>query len=141
MQAAVRAASVQLLKDYAANAQIKLQVYPGRPASIHPPTAFVDRISTSFVHAGPELIQHNVRVSVVLLHGRFDSKEAADQRDAFVDGFVDWVASRFHAAGANTITGLVGVEDQAVYTPDWLPPSPEHVYYATEILLEGYAES
>ena len=27
---------------------------------------------------------------MIVIHGIFDSKEAADQKDAFVDGFLDW---------------------------------------------------
>ena len=49
-QAAARAGAVQLLTDYKADSGIGLQIYPGRPRSINPPSAFVDRIYESIVY-------------------------------------------------------------------------------------------
>ena len=37
LQASLRAAAVTLLTDYAADANVRLQVYPARPRSINPP--------------------------------------------------------------------------------------------------------
>ena len=139
--AAVRAAAVDLLKDYAASAGVKLQVYPGRPASLHPPTAFVDRIPESVEYNG-HLMQRRPRADVLVLFGDFDSKEAVTQRDAFVDGFLAWVRENFGAAGANTTLGLVSMEDEPTWTPDWMPRQQEtfRSYYAVRLTLEGYAE-
>jgi hypothetical protein len=139
--AATRAAAVQLLKDYAADVDIKLQVYPGRPASLYPPTAFVDRMSEAIDYRGVVLFQRTPEVDVVVLHGVFDSLEAVAQRDAFVDGFLAWVANRVHAAGANTTIGLVGVEDEPTFVPDWLAPEQQRIYYGTRLTLRGYAEA
>ena len=74
-----------------------------------------------------------------VLHGLFDSKDAADQRDAFVDGFLDWAIDRYHAAGANTLVAVRAVQDLPNYVPDWLPPEEQRTYYATRLSLEGLA--
>lgn len=142
-QAACRAAAVELLADYAASAGVKLQVYPGRPKSLFPPTAFVDRISETIEYTGPTFQQRTPRVEVIVVHGLFDSKEAADQKDAFADGFIDYVTGEYHAAGANTLIALTSVEDEPAWTPDWEPANhtngPQPVYYATRLTLEGFA--
>lgn len=138
--AAVRAAAVSLLEDYAANASIKLQVYRARPASVKAPCAFVDRMAERIDY--PSAVtwrQRYPRAEVIVLHGLFDSGEAADQRDTFVDGFMDWVTDRVHEAGTNTTISLVLVEDIPVYVPDWQAPDLQRAYYGTRLTLEGFA--
>lgn len=136
-QADMRAAAVTMLDAYATSASLTLQTYPGRPRSINPPTAFVDRIRESIVFDG--LRQRTVTVEVVVLHGLFDSKDAAAQKDAFVDGFVDWASANYHAAGANTILEPRSIEDDPSYTPEWQAPEVQRTYYASLISLEGFA--
>lgn len=142
-QAAMRAAAVELLTDYAAAAGITLQVYPGRPASLFPPTAFVDKITERIEYPGATTWrQRSPTVEVVVIHGLFDSKEAVAQKDAFVDGFLDWTTDHVHAAGASTTIGLVSVEDEPAWQPDWSPANLKGalaIYYATRLTLEGYA--
>ena len=136
-QAACRAAAVTLLFDYGAAAGLKLQVYPGRPRSVTPPCAFVDRMTETI---DPDnFLQRSPRVEVLVLHGLFDSADAASQKDDFVDGFVDWVADRFHAAGANTLIAPVAVEDEPNFVTDWMREEDQRTYYATRITLEGFA--
>lgn len=140
-QTAMRAASVKLLTDYAEDAGIKLQVYPGRPATINPPTAFVDRIRERIAYYGPDSRQRTPQADVVVVHGDFDSKEAANNKDAFVDAFLDWVLVRYHAAGNNTLIAVVATEDDPNYVPDWLPAKDgrQPMFYATLMQLEGLA--
>jgi hypothetical protein len=138
LQVSMRAACVALLTDYAAAATINLQVYPGRPRSLRPPTAFVDIIDETVDYIG-QIVQRHPTAEMFVLHGLFDSKEAADQRDAFVDGFLDWAIDRYHAAGANTLVAVRTVQDAPNYVPDWLPPEEQRTYYATRISLEGLA--
>ena len=135
----VRYAAVGMLTDYAAHAGVKLQVYPARPRTIAPPTAFVDLIHESIVYTGPTLRQRSPVVEMVVIHGVFDSKDAADQKDAFVDGFLDWVNVRYHAAGANTTVGVTDTEDVPDYVPTWLPAEQRLLYYATRLSMEGLA--
>ena len=58
-RADARAAVVSFLEDYAADdptpgiPNSKMQVYPGRPASINPPTGFVDSIRGTIDYTGP----------------------------------------------------------------------------------------
>jgi hypothetical protein len=141
LQADLRAAAVTLLTDYASNAGVKLQVYPGRPRSLNPPTAFVDMIRESIEYLGPTLRQRRPIADVVVVHGIFDSKEAADQKDAFVDGFLDWVNGEYHAVGANTLVAVTDTNDEPYYVPEWLPPEQRLVYYATRITVEGLSLS
>ena len=134
MQAALRAAVVQLLKDYAADAHIKLQVYPGRPRTLYPPTAFVDTMHERITYDG--LRQRYPTAEVVVVWGLFDSAEAVAQRDAFVDGFLDWWTDKPHAVSANSISDINAFGDLPAYVPDWV--EAKNAYYATLITVEGY---
>ena len=146
----MRAAAVDLLDGYNASLALplKLQVYRARPRSLKPPSAFVDTIRETRVYQGIELVQRTAQADVVIVHGprlpeggSFDSGDATDQADAFVDGFVAWVDANVHAIGANTTIGAVSVEDDPTFIPDWVPPNEQLSYYATRITLEGYAAS
>lgn len=141
-QTAMRAAAVEMLEDFKADVGINLQIYPGRPRSIHPPTAFVDSIDETLVSRLVNLRERHPQVQVLVLHGNFDSADTVAQRDAFVDGFLDWCADNYHAAGATTLLEPVATVDIPNYAPDWLGPSdrPTVIYYATQITLEGYVQ-
>lgn len=138
-QADARAAAATLLRDYGASAGIRLQVYPARPRSIQAPTAFVDGIRESFDWRGPMNVGRTVFVDVIVVHGVFDSADAAAQKDAFMDGFLDWVKSNPHAIAANTLTGLDASDDMPAWSPDWMPPDQTKTYYATSLTLRGEA--
>lgn len=138
-QTAMRAAAVSLLEDCAANAGVKLQVYRARPASVYPPTAFVDSMgddTADFV--APAIFQHNATINLVCIWGAYDSGEAVDQRDAFVDAFHTWIRTRYHEAGSASLIGPRSLADDDLYVPDWLPPDQQRPYYATRITLEGF---
>jgi hypothetical protein len=140
MQTAMRAAAVQLLSDYNADLDTPnhLQIYPARPRSIKPPTAFVDSLREDLEYTA-SLVQRTPTADVIVIHGMFDSLSAANQRDAFVDGFLDWAIDNYHAAGANTLVAVTSIDDIPDYVPDWLPPEEQRTYYATRISLEGLA--
>lgn len=136
---AIRAAVVDLLEDYAADASLSLQVYRARPRSINPPVAFIDRIVDPPIdYLGPQNLQRTTAVEIVVLHGLFDGGVAVDQADVFVDGFLRYVAGQVHAAGGNTTIALIEAADESTYVPDWLPPDLQRTYFATRITLEGY---
>lgn len=137
MQTAMRRASVEFLNLIAADGGIRLQVYPGRPRSINPPTGFVDLIRESIEYDG--LNRRTPQVDIVLIWGLFDSLEAVTQKDAFVDAFINTVFDLYHQANANTMIGSVETVDVPDYVPDWLPPAEQRTYYATRITLEGLA--
>lgn len=138
-QEAYRAAAVAFLNDYATNANVELQVYPGRPRTIFPPCGFVDRIVETFTSFTERHFQRVPLVEIIVLHGLFDSADAVAQKDRFVDGFVEWAYSNAHAAGGNTLIRVSQAEDIPDYVPDWLPPEHQKTYYATQITLEGFA--
>lgn len=139
-QAAMRAGCVSLLEAYkAANTGLNLSIYPGRPRRIAPPHAFVDGIHENITYTG--LVQRQPRAEVVIVHGLYDSKDTVDQRDAFVDGFLDWCIDNIHAANPNTTVGLVEVQDEPTFVPDWLPAEEQKTYYATRLFLEGLSLS
>lgn len=127
-----------LLTEYAADAGLRLQVYPARPRSINPPCAFIDTIREEREFTA-QLIQRTPTLEVIVLHGVFDTKDTVEQGDAFVDGFLAWVDARIHQAGGSTTVGAVSTEDQPTYVPDWLPPEQQRTYYATQVNLEGFA--
>jgi hypothetical protein len=139
MQTAMRAACVDFMEDYAAAASIKLQVYSARPRSIYPPTAFVDSLNETITYTALNQRQPTADVIVILVI--FDSAVAADQRDAFVDGFIDWAMDNVHGAGANTTIAVTSVEDIPDFIPDWQPPQEQKTYYASRITLEGLSLS
>ena len=134
MQADLRAAAVKLLNDYAANAHITLNVYPGRPRTITTPHAFVDSMSERITYDG--LRQRYPTATIIVVWGLFDSAEAVRQRDAFADGFLDWFTALPHAASSNSVAGVVGIDDLPAYNPDWV--QERLTYYATSITVEGY---
>lgn len=141
LQRDYRTAAMQVVGDYVADAEITpFQLYRARPSAIKPPTAFVDRMADRLEDfLAPSIFQHTITAQVVVLHGLFDHGETVDQRDAFVDGFLDWVRTRYHAAGANTLLRVASVEDDPTFVPEWLPPERRLTYYATVITLEGQA--
>jgi hypothetical protein len=135
----VRAAAVTTLGAYASAQSVKLQIYPGRPRSVNPPTAFIDVMRETIVYVG-HMMQRTVQADVLLIHGSFDSKEAVEQKDAFTDGYIAYIRDNVHSAGANTTLGVVATDDDPTYRPDWLPREEQRTYFATRITLEGYAE-
>lgn len=142
LQADYRAAAHGMLVDCATNASVNLQAYPARPMSIYPPTGFIDSMSdeTSPFPGASTLYQHTPLIEVVTVWGLFDSKEAADQRDAFVDAYHAWVRARPHEAGARTLIGPRSLNDIPVFNPDWGSEQQRNTsYYATRIVLEGFA--
>ena len=143
-QAAMRGAAVEMLEAYKTASGIKLQVYPGRPSSLFPPSAFVDRLSEQTEYPGSVTWrQRTVRVEVLVVFGLFDSAAAVAQKDDFVDGFMDYATDHVHQAGANTVLALVAVDDEPAWSPDWRPANvtngPNPTYYATRLTLEGFA--
>ena len=142
-QTSMREAAVGFLEalrdDLTWPTNIRLQVYRARPASVHPPTAFVDSISEEINYTG--LNQRRPRAEIVVMHGLFDSGSAVDQRDWFVDSLIDYSFDHFHEADPNTEVAIVSVNDDPTFVPDWLPPAAQRTYYATRLTLEGLALS
>lgn len=148
-RADVRAACVALLEDYRTDRQMadpdyNLQVYGGRPKSIHPPHAFIDRISDPIGtegYTGPTLIQRRPTVEIVVVHGIWDGADAMAKADEFTDGFIEWQRTRMHQASANSTIGVVDVDDEPTFTPTWLPEAFQKQYFATRLVVEGFTST
>lgn len=138
---AVRDAAVELVRGYARAQALAISVYRARPATLTVPHAFVDRVRDSVTYVGPTNMQRRVLVDVMVLFGLFDSGDAVDQRDRFVDGFLAYVAEHFDAAAPNTLISGASATDVPVYRPDWLGEERTETYFGTLITLEGYAET
>ena len=137
-QAAYRAAAVTLMTECAADANVTLQVYKARPASLYPPTGFIDGMGDEIGdHFGTTVFQHRPVIELVMVWGLFDSAEAVDQRDAWVDAFHEWVRVRFHAAGARSLIQVRSLTDVPDFVPNWVPEEQQRVYYATRITMGG----
>jgi hypothetical protein len=139
-RADVRAAAVSLLEGYkTANPDALQQVYPGRPGSIYPPTAFVDAVNESaIVYTVGPIIRSPV-AEIILIQGLFDSKDATEQQDALVDGFLAYVRDNLHEAGGATLVTISSIVDVPNYQPDWIENAP--IYYASRLSLEGLMSS
>lgn len=140
-QADVRAACITTLDAVASAQSVKLSTYPGRPASIALPHAFVDVLRETNEVSG-HLMQRTVQADVVILWGTFDSKVAVEQKDAFVDAYVVYLRDvpNYASAGASTLFRVASTEDDPTFVPDWLDRANQRPYYATRITVEAYRE-
>ena len=138
-RADVRAAAVSLLEGYKAASGIRLQVYPGRPATISPPTGFVDAVNEASITYTQGPIIRSPIADIILIQGLFDSKDATEQQDALVDGFMAYVRANYSQAGAGSLVTISSVSDIPNFTPDWILDAP--IYYATRLTLEGLKSS
>lgn len=135
----LRSACVTLLTALRTSASIDLQVYPGRPMTLRPPTAFVDRIDEEVDYTN-HLRQRRPTAQVIAVWGQFDSKAATEQRDAFVDAWLNAVTDDADAVDPKTLIELNRITDIPVYNPDWGPEQQQQLsYYATRFFVEGLA--
>jgi len=105
------------------------------------PSAFPDSMNGDSAFTGPKNRQRTVTVALLIIWGLFDSKEAADQHDAFIDGFEDYVLDHRDQADPHSVIASVSWQDVPSFVPDWVPPDEQLVYYATRIALEGYVSA
>ena len=64
------------------------------------------------------------------------------------DGFLEYARTRYHDAGGNTLLELRAAEDIPYFVPEWIVSGRQfqrddlqRAYYATQLTLEGYAET
>jgi hypothetical protein len=134
----MRAAAVQMLTDYAQDTSTTLQIYPGRPLTVNPPTAFIESMSEDITWS-PGLRQRTVRIEIRIVWGLFDSAEAVAQRDYFIDNFVDWVSDRPHEAWGTTVIEPRVITDDPNFVADWMPVERQKSLFASTLTLEGFA--
>lgn len=135
-----RAAAMTLVGDYAADVDLAIHKYRARPKSVEPiPCYFVDRVRESVDYsAAPGLRRRTITVEVLVCWGLFDSGDAVDQRDRFIDGFMDWVTDDVSIIENGTVS-VVAVTDEPTFTPDWVPANAQKTYYASRIAVEVFA--
>lgn len=134
-----REAIVDLLESYRDEVGIKLNVFKARPRTISTPHAFIDATRETIDWTGVTGIQRNPITEVVVLWGLFDSAEAVTQRDAFVDGFLEWITDRVHATAPVTLIALNELADEPTFTADWAREGQQGPYFATRFVIGGFA--
>lgn len=141
LQTGARAGAVTLLSGYAASVGIKLQIYRARVGQFSPPTAYVESLTEGTDDFSKDESQRSVSVLIRVVWGVFDSGDAVDQRDRFVDGFYAYVADNgAHAFGPNTTCSWRSVSDDPDFTADWIE-GDTRPKFATAITLEGFAST
>jgi len=136
----MREAVVDLLTEYKQSAGLNLQIYPGRPMSIFVPSIFRDAQPEDQNAAGERMRQRNIHSQWIAIWGLFDSAEAAEQRDDFIDGFTAYVLDNFHKAHGASELFVGPVIDVPAFQPDWGSEAQRNmIYYATRITVEGFA--
>lgn len=130
-----------MLEAFKADSGLNLQIYPGRPRSLFPPSIWQDIRRDEINLRGvrdTNWLGHVMRTDLVALHGLFDTKEAVTQRDAFVDAFLSYVRAKRDSglAGDNSVLLSVSITDVPNFVPDWVPEQERVAYYATLITLE-----
>lgn len=135
-QTDMRAGCIALVTAYSAAEGLGSQVYPARPLTLYPPVVFVDQINESPEYDG--LRQRHPVLELVGVWGIFDTADAVAQRDAFVDGFLDYVTDNFGGAGAGNGLWINAVRDEPAFVPDWGSEAQRNTtYYATRFFMEG----
>lgn len=136
-RAACRAAALRLLSEYGQEADLKLSIYAGRPASIAPPHAFIDTLQEADDYDAQQT--RTISLGIVVIHGLFDSAVAVGQADDFADGFIEfcWRRENFHAIDESSELRMTATADDASYTPEWIAEERQLTYYATRYTLEG----
>lgn len=140
LQTNVRAGAVALVDGYRTANSLQLgQLYRARPnGSPKTPAVFIDRLVEDADSFTREESQRVVRVAIRVVWGVYDTGEAVDQRDRFVDGFYAYVMDNgADAFGANAVLYWRSVSDDPEWKPEWLDASES--YFMTEIVLEGQA--
>jgi hypothetical protein len=140
-QTLMRAAAVALISGYANSIGLRIQIYPARPKPLMVPSAFVDLMREETAFTGPTQRQRTVTAEILAVWGLFDSLEAVKQRDAFCDGFADYVTDHRDQADPHSVIASVVFQDTPAFVPDWIDPDEQKVYYATRIALEGYVSA
>ena len=135
----MRQASCQMLRDYAQDVSYDLSVYEGRPRTLKPPHAYIDRLRETIGEGNnfSPFRQRIVEVDIRIVWGLFDSKEAVTQRDTFVDQFIDWTWERPHEAFGSTVLEPRRIEDDPEFAPDWIASG--EVFFSSIFTIGGFA--
>lgn len=132
----MRSAALTLLNGYkAAHAGSLNQTYAARPKQVFVKAGFVDSIDEEISYT-PAGMQRTQQARIRLVRGEFATEDVAEQNDALVDGFIEYVIDNKHAAGANTLVMVTAVDDDDGWVPEWINP-PTKAFYSTLVTLSG----
>lgn len=107
-----RTALAGMLDDFrGANPTLLAQTYRARPASFHPPLAYVGLITEPRIDFTSGLRTRLLRAQLALVQGLYDNAETADRQDALADAFLDYLTARPHAVNNRSVLTALSMED------------------------------
>lgn len=126
-----------LLDDFrGANPTLLSQTYRARPASFHPPLAYLGPILEPRIDLTVGPTTRLIRAQVALVQGLYDNAETADRLDVLVDTFIQYVADHPHAINARSVLTPTQAEDVELEIRG-VDNKPSTFYAATLITLES----
>lgn len=107
-----RTALASLLDSFrAANTTLLSQTYRARPASFHPPLAYIGTLVEPRIDFTSGLRTRLVRAQIALVQGQYDNAETADRLDVLSDTFLDYLTANPHAINARSVLTPTSAED------------------------------
>lgn len=86
------------------------QAYRARPATLHPPCAYIGAISETLQHSAG-VRQRMQTVAVAVIHGLYRSDETMEWLDDAADSLLDYLSERPHAISNTTVITPMSTED------------------------------
>ena len=88
------------------------QTYTARPASFHPPMAYVGPFNEPTIthQPGNRLSRPNLRGSLVLVQGLYDNEQSAGRLDVMADALITYLATQ-HSRVAGQLLEAISAED------------------------------
>ena len=107
-----RIALAAILDDFrAANPSLIRQTYRARPASFHPPCAYVGVINETISHQFGSQRTRIQTGSLVLIHGLYDNAETADRQDVLADALITYLTDQHARVAGTTLLEATSAED------------------------------
>lgn len=126
-----------LLDDFrTANPTLLSQTYRARPASFHPPLAYIGPVVEPRIDLTVGPVTRLIRAQVALVQGLYDNAETADRLDVLADAFIQYVADHPHAINARSVLVPTQAEDVELEMRG-AEGRPSLFYAATLITLES----
>ena len=112
-RADLRSALADILDDFrVANTTLLRQTHRARPATFHPPLAYVGPFSEpTITHEFANRQRREIRASLVLVQGVYENAETVDKLDVLADALLAFLVSRHADAGATRLLEAISSED------------------------------
>lgn len=136
MRAQFRAALVGILEDFqTANPTLLRQTYRARPASFHPPMAYVGPITEPTIqHKFGARRRRLMRAPLLLVEGLYENAETSDRLDVLADAMIDYLTIEHDRVSGRTLLQAVSSEEVE------LDLGGGTIYAATSITVEHDVE-